>query len=178
MLSEEIHIVGQAHRCVTWPCSMQIIESSLFQETWIKFTYTTLPHNGREEPDSLEVEMVSHWLTSLVTPRVALKDNTPPSLISTLSFIFTCTYLLCSSRNILAENICRESFMSSFLRLCDVLCSPHSSHHMIKWLWSKLANNKTSKVQLPCNRPSSSRMMLAKLTIYSLEEEEREAYSG
>lgn len=59
----------------------------LSQQRGIKFTSTTSPHNGREEPDNLPAEMVSHWLTSLATPRVTLKDEThSSSLLYTLLF--------------------------------------------------------------------------------------------
>lgn len=94
MWSEGIHIVQQAHiLCVTWPCSMQITwKLSLSQQSGIKFTYSTLPHNGREEPDGLEAEMVSHWLTRLAIPRVALKDKAPSPF---QHFYFHVLHLLC-----------------------------------------------------------------------------------
>lgn len=80
------------------------------QHRGIKFTYTSLPHNGGEEPDSLEAEMVSHWLTSLATPRAALKDNKPLyfALSHTLYFHMYISYLL------IKTHFCRE-LISVFL---------------------------------------------------------------
>lgn len=103
-----IRVVQQAHRSVTWPCSMQIIWMLSTKRDKVHLHHiATQWEGGARQP----------WSGNGFAPlRVALKDYTHPSP-HFYTCVFTCTYLLCSSTNIFAESL----FLSSFL-LC-VTCS-------------------------------------------------------
>lgn len=156
---------------------------ALSQQRGIKFTYTSLPHNGREESDSLEAEMVSHWLAGLATPFVAPEHDTPPAVISTLLFSYLHIYFAHQETSLRRTRFCLPSWG------CVTCSAPSPS--LLTWYKrsdqkrcclttrrAKFTSYVTAKREREREKLSSSHMIPAKLTIYSGEEEQREAYSG
>lgn len=124
-LSDGSHIVQPAHRCVTWPCTMQVI--------W-KLSLSTKRDKVHLNLTATQWEGGARWPWSgncfTLSDKSGYTQNWPEGQhtapLPFHTFIFTCgpAYLFCSSRTTVAEN----SFLSSFLRRC-VTCSVLSSHH-------------------------------------------------
>lgn len=170
LVGDGTHIVQQAHRCVTWPCSVLI---------WMSFLSTKqdkvhLPRVATQWEGGARQPWSGNGFT--LTDNAGYTQGCPEH--TTFPYFHTHMYI------IYFAHLSRELISVPLPALCDVHCTlflpPHDKSHSDQKCRCLTTRTKfTSHVTTHTHKKknSSSHMILAKLTIYS-REEEGEAYAG
>lgn len=139
-----IRIVQQAHRSVTWPCSMQIIWTLSTKRDKVHLHHiATQWEGGARQPWS------GNGFT--LTDKSGYTQGCPEGLHTPLPpFLHFCFHMYISTL-LINKHLCRELVFVFLPAMHDVLRSLCFSAHMIKSLWL-LPNDKTSTVHLPCKK--------------------------